>query len=121
MCGGLLNAPRVWRFSSENDASPHRDATPTLVDYCFGPDSSCAGVPSSRAHAWYYGDEEGNAHLLIGINANKGSLDHVVQLLQKNLPGVYVVNVEVGNGAQDSLRMPVPEQVLIYQMSCLCF
>jgi len=49
--------------------------------------------------------------LVHGIAAGSESLNHVVQLLQQEMPGVYIHNSEIGDGKWDSVFMDSPKQV----------
>jgi len=49
--------------------------------------------------------------IMHGIGANLSSMDSVIQWIQADYPGIYIKNVEIGNGAPDSWFMPINSQV----------
>lgn len=49
--------------------------------------------------------------LMHGIGASASSMSHVVQWIEQALPGVYVKNIEIGNGNHDSFFWNMPKQL----------
>eukprot|EP00700_Malawimonas_jakobiformis_P001862 EC722620.1.p1 GENE.EC722620.1~~EC722620.1.p1 ORF type:complete len:140 (+),score=12.15 EC722620.1:115-534(+) len=49
--------------------------------------------------------------IMHGIGASSSSMDDVVSWIQEALPGVYVKNVEIGDGHHDSVFMNMNDQV----------
>jgi hypothetical protein len=71
-----------------------------------------------RTDAWYgevVGVKADVSHFTpfhrVGLNSDIGSMASVQQLLEYELPGVYVHRVEIGNGGEDSLWWPIGYQV----------
>eukprot|EP01087_Luapelamoeba_hula_P003365 TRINITY_DN1316_c0_g1_i4.p2 TRINITY_DN1316_c0_g1~~TRINITY_DN1316_c0_g1_i4.p2 ORF type:complete len:148 (+),score=19.77 TRINITY_DN1316_c0_g1_i4:15-458(+) len=52
--------------------------------------------------------------LMHGINSHAASLDHTSDLIKKYIPGTYVLKLEIGDGAPDSIFMPMREQIGIF-------
>ncbi|EGG21294.1 palmitoyl-protein thioesterase 3 [Cavenderia fasciculata] len=52
--------------------------------------------------------------LMHGVNSGAKDMNLVKEWIQQALPGIYVVNVEIGNGKLDSIFMTMDEQVEAY-------
>ncbi|KYQ93246.1 palmitoyl-protein thioesterase 3 [Tieghemostelium lacteum] len=57
--------------------------------------------------------------LMHGVNSDASSMDEVVTWIQNALPGIYVVNMEIGDGKWDSIFKTMDEQVEIYSQNVL--
>lgn len=56
-----------------------------------------------------------------GIAADIGTMSHVQELLQKELPGIYVKPVEIGDGFYDSIFWGINYQVTNKQILFILF
>jgi palmitoyl-protein thioesterase len=52
--------------------------------------------------------------LMHGINSNSSSMNYLKNIIETNLPGRFVFNVEVGNGRETSIFTPMFNQVQLF-------
>jgi len=48
-----------------------------------------------------------------GLLASSEAMSHAEAWIKQDFPGIYILNVEVGNGRQDSLFMDIDQQVML--------
>jgi len=52
--------------------------------------------------------------LMHGLLASNEAMSHAQAWIEQDFPGIYVKNVEVGNGREDSLFLDIDQQILLF-------
>ena len=57
--------------------------------------------------------------LMHGITSSAAAMEDIADWLRMTYPGIYVVSIEIGDGKEDSIFMPLDEQVEIFCQTVL--